>query len=77
LAEPLDVVVGIEPLSPLRPVGSHHPVAPLPGPENVRGEAGEIYHQADGMPWRVEATVSIHPPIIHLCLTNVNKITCT
>ena len=74
-AKPLDVVVGIESLSPLRPMGSDHSVAPLPGPEDVRRQAGAIGHQPDRMSRRIEAAVSIHPTIIPLCLSIVKKIT--
>ena len=77
LAEPLDVVVGIEPLPALRPMGSDHPVAPLPGPEDVGRQAGAIGHQPDGMSRRIEAAVSIHATIIPLCLSIVKKITWT
>jgi hypothetical protein len=34
-AEPLDVAIRIETLATLRPVGSYHSVAPLPGPEDM------------------------------------------
>ena len=77
LAEPLDVVVGIEPLPALGPVGSDHPVAPLPGPEDVGRQAGAIGYQADGMPRRIEAVVLIHATIIPVCLSNVKNITWT
>ena len=71
-AEPLDIAIGIQALAAFRPVGSHHSVAPLPGPEDVRRKAGEIRHQADGMPWVVEATVWAHSEILSVCLVNVN-----
>jgi len=71
-AEPLDVAIGIEALAAFRSVGSYHSVAPLPGPEDVGRQAGEIRHQADGMPWVVEATVWAHSAILSCCLVNVN-----
>ena len=73
-AEPLDIAIGIQALAAFRPVGSYHSVAPLPGPEDVRRKAGEIRHQADGMPWVVEATVWAHSEILSACLVNVNVI---
>ena len=77
LAEPLDVVVGVEPLPALGPMGSDDPVAPLPGPEDVGRQAGAIGHQPDRMSRRIEAAVLIHETIIPLCLSNVKNITWT
>jgi hypothetical protein len=76
-AEPFHVVIGIEPLTTFGPVGSDYSIAPLPSPEDVRGEAGATGYQPDRMERRVEAAVSIHGTTLVLCLSNVKSIICT
>ena len=76
-AEPLDVLVGIEPLPAPGPMRSDDPVTPLPGPEDMRRQAGTIGHQPDGMSRQFEAAVLVHATMISLCLSNVKIITWT
>ena len=47
--EPLDVEIGIEPLTALRPGWGHGAVAPLPRAEHMRGESGTLGDEAHRM----------------------------